>query len=157
MGEEHSMMCENMSFTCEPEVPEESVCDGIMGDVGCVCEEGTVKTQTEMTRRILAVQGESLYCPENSCLMEKQGMESGFAGPMDQFYECYNIESGETSEGNLLLCLSFRAQLVKLNSFVIEKKTIQNFIQVQFVSKQRLFLLFKLLASPKKFQRFQKN
>ena len=100
MGEEHSMMCESMSFTCEPEVPEESVCDGIMGDVGCVCEEGTVKTQTEMTRRVLAVQGESLYCPKDSCLMEKQGMESGLAGPMDQFYECYGIESGETSEGN---------------------------------------------------------
>ena len=101
MGEEHSMLCESMSFTCEPEVPEESVCDGIMGDVGCVCEAGTVKTQTEMTRRVLAVQGESLYCPKDSCLMEKQGMESGLAGPMDQFYECYGIESGETSEGNL--------------------------------------------------------
>ena len=102
MGEEHSMMCESMSFTCEPEVPEKSVCDGIMGDVGCVCEEGTVKT--EMTRRVLAVQGESLYCRADSCLMEKQGME-GFAGPMDQFYECYNIESGETSEGNFFYLL----------------------------------------------------
>ena len=108
---------------------EDDVCDGTMGDAQCVCEVGTVKTQTEMTRRVLAVQGESLYCPKDSCLMEKQGMESGFAGPMDQFYECYGIESGETSEGNPFFSLAFRTKLVKLKSFVSERTTIGNFIQ----------------------------
>ena len=60
-----------------------------MGDVDCVCEEG-YKTMMEMSRRVLAVEGESLYCMEGHCLMEKE-METGIAGPMTSFYECYDI------------------------------------------------------------------
>lgn len=70
-----------------------------MGDIDCVCEEG-VKTVMDMNRRVLAVQDESLYCENGSCLMEKE-LEGGFAGPMHAMYECYSIRTGETSEGNL--------------------------------------------------------
>ena len=86
-------------------------CTGEQGDHMCTCDSalkyatyvGEVpEMPTEMPvvygRRKMAIQGQEMYCGRaNSCLYEQE-VEPGFAGPIDNYYDCLHLESFESYE-----------------------------------------------------------
>ena len=77
----------------------------------CTCDSGfkyatfvgeVPDVPTEMPvlygRRKMAIRGQEMYCGRaNSCLYEQE-VEPGFAGPIDNYYDCLHLESFESYE-----------------------------------------------------------
>jgi len=97
-------------LTCGEEKPV-MPCTGEQGDHMCTCDSGlkyatyvgeVPEVPTEMPvvygRRKMAIRGQEMYCGRaNSCLYEQE-VEPGFAGPIENYYDCLHLDSFESYE-----------------------------------------------------------
>jgi len=94
-----SPYCADLTFECVEDYSE-YMCDGTAGDVHCKCMDEEMKKQIGYRRRRrTAIRGETLHCPEMHCLSYRHVDDDSIVfGPLIQYYECLNMETGEKME-----------------------------------------------------------